>query len=170
MNKKHLSSGRTTLELLAVIAILGVIAVGVYGMAANVLSKQRTMETVNHIHKLVDAIQDAYSWTDSSGNPVNKQYLIDEGILSNNDFRLPSGQEITISGASNNFKVHFSITAKDKAICRAIAMENWGDRLVELSIKNNRYKKSQLPLSLITATSNCTLTSNSSSYIYFIFR
>ena len=179
--QKQSSSGRTALEILAVLAIMGTMSAGVYGMAANVMNERRTMDTIAQIHNLATLIQDAFSWTDSYAinNSVNQgvygstystitDYLIGQEILDDNDLKLASGHTVTLSStaASGSTPSYFTIKipSADYSICQAVALEDWSDRLVSLKIASTTFAvtvtngvttDSRPPLALGTTVANC---------------
>ena len=178
--QRYLSSGRTTLEMIAVIAILGTVAVGVYNMASNVISQRRNIDALHKIHNLATTIQDAFSW---SGNYVVVQdantvygtryaniqeYLLGEDILSGNDLILPSGYTVTLgsvaaiaaTSSAAGTPSYFTITfTPDKDLCNAVALEDWSDRLVSLKIGSTTYSgDSRPPLEVGTALAECKVT------------
>lgn len=183
MRKQQFSSlGRTTLELMAVIAILGTVAAGVYSMASTTMTKRRTVNTIYQIHNIASTVQDAFSWTDSyvvnnTGDSVYgstsytniQSYLVGENILSEKDLTLASGSDVTIgsiaavaaTATQNGTPSYFTLSfSADKDICQAVALEDWSARLVSAQIGDNIYElaadsDNRPPLDVSLALSLC---------------
>ena len=175
--RRYLSSGRTTLELIGVLAILGSVATGVYSMASNTMSERRTLDTMSKLHNLAITIQEAFSWTDSyvvsnasgtiysgKGYTTITAYLTGEKILATKDLTLPSGDTVTLgsvaavaaTSTTAGTPSYFTISVTpDKYLCQAIAKEDWGNRLKQLKIGTTGYAYSATPLSLTAAVTAC---------------
>lgn len=166
MEKQRLKqSGRSMIEMLAIIAILGLISTGVYNMANATMSQRRLINTVLEIHNIVAAIQKTFAWTDSYVVPEGiyengygmscsytgiEAYLICQGILSHNRLQLSSGNVVSISAVgkpiispeenpTGPLKSTFTLTIPnvDYITCAAIMREDWGDRLESASGKSS---------------------------------
>ena len=188
--QRYLSAGRTTLELMGVLAILGSVAVGVYGMAANVISGRQTVDTLSKIHNLALTVQDAFSWTNSyvvtkdantvyGTNYENIQaYLTGEGILKTRDLTLPTGDTVAIgsiaavaaSGTKAGTPSYFTLTiTPDKYLCQSIAGEDWGNRLKSIKIGTTETAYASTPLALTTAVTQCTPSGSTNKTIVLTF-
>ena len=127
---KHSESGRTMLEMLGVLGIMGVI---MYGAVAGInygMSTYKINQTYNEVQEAMQAIQDLYSW--QRCYPDN----VFTGIVQDNDILLNGAKIGTVSvagiGASCNsgvesFKLEYSEVSE--AIVSRLAEMEWGDTI-----------------------------------------
>jgi len=169
--QRYLCMGRTTLELMGVLAILGSEAVGVYGMASNVVAERRLVDTLLKLPNLAATVQDAFAWTDSyvvsntgsdDGNIYKgttytsiQGYLEGEKVLTSKDLTLSYGPTVTV-GSSSGEPRYFTLSVDaDKYLCRAMAREDWGTMLKSIKIGSTEKQYANTPLNLSDASSAC---------------
>ena len=145
MRTKSSQSGRSMVEMLGVIAIIGLITVGAVTSVGFVDNMYRTNATLVDADKLAKDIIDTFSWSNSYAT-LNHQFLCTEGILTCKENKAKhrwggdivvapahSGDTLATDAISDNNS--FTITYKDvpKSACEMIISSQ--DNLAELTIK-----------------------------------
>ena len=151
MRTKSSQSGRSMVEMLGVIAIIGLITVGAVTSVGFVDNMYRTNATLIDADKLAKDIIDTYSWSNSY-KEVNLSFLCREGILKcqNDTAKHRWGGNITVSPAhsgdalgegetSDNNSFTITYEAVPKSACEMII--NSQDNLAELTIQTKSCTK-----------------------------
>ena len=145
MRTKSSQSGRSMVEMLGVIAIIGLITVGAVTSVGFVDNMYRTNATLIDADKLAKDIIDTYSWSNSY-EELNLEFLCNENILTcqNNVAKHRWGGNITVAPAhsggeleegktSDNNSFIITYEAVPKSACEMII--NSQDNLAELTIQ-----------------------------------
>lgn len=98
----HNEQGRTMLEMLGVIAIMGII---VYGAIAGInygMSSYKINQTYTEIQNIVQGVQDLYSWT--RGYPLNSEDMM-KAACKNDIFSMPCTDDNKASSQFGEIKI-----------------------------------------------------------------
>ncbi len=125
---KYCESGRTMLEMLGVLGIMGII---MYGAVAGInygMSTYKINQTYNEIQEAIQGIQDLYSWS-RSYDGITIGTLCDNDIFANcttGDSTVTNafGGAIQVQEDGSSFKLTYSIS-DDASLNRLMEME-WG--------------------------------------------
>ena len=140
MRTKSSETGRSMVEMLGVIAIIGLITVGAVTSVGFVDNMYRVNAALIEADKLAQDIIDTYSWSRTYAD-VNVNFLCQEKILTcegeNNTTRHKWGGEIEVEpadlvDAGDNYS--FTITYKNVPATACEMLINSGDNLSELTI------------------------------------
>ena len=159
-------SGRSMVEMLGVLAIIGVLSVGGISGYSKAMAKYKLTKAQDQMSMLLINIRTAFSGS------ANYQGLDNGAAISLNIVpadMLPGGLggsgtdivnafsgDVTIQATSSN--QHFMITfgGLGKETCTSLASSDWGtEGLVSMSINDQDYTQSQLPISAIDAVADC---------------
>lgn len=144
---KHSESGRTMLEMLGVLGIMGII---MYGAIAGInygMSTYKINQTYNEVQEAVRGIQDLYSWSRDYGRITLKD-LCENDIFTNSCTGCPASCSILDSfaggisvfpadcddGVCSSFELRYEIPKDDAARNRLNEME-WGE--IDMSINGD---------------------------------
>lgn len=128
---KHSESGRTMLEMLGVLGIMGII---MYGAIAGInygMSTYKINQTYNEVQEAIQGIQDLYSWGRDypTAQPDLTGKMCENDIFTNCDGgepKNPFGGDITVF--SKDAGKTFVVTYKsiDDASCNRLNEMDWG--------------------------------------------
>ena len=185
MNKNYFSeqSGRSMVEMLGVLAIIGVLSVGGISGYSKAMAKYRVNKTLDQISMLVMNIRSMYS-ANTNYDGLGAQIAIQMGIIPN-DMLAPGADrdaadtiynayqgvvQLASTGANNQ---QFTVTyaGLPKEACVTIATADWGSQagsgLLSIGLAANGDDKEtpgvpaashtvdQLPLALAVAAAEC---------------
>lgn len=189
--KHNDQSGRSMVEMLGVLAIIGVLSVGGISGYSKAMAKFKLVKAQDQITMLLMNIRAAYATSPTySGltSTVAAEYNLAPGdmiVSTSSATKLYGafGGEVTVTtlGDSDNY---FSITMNDlgKEACRSLGSSDWGtDGLVKMTINDadsaaltgctaSSYKTwcvADLPAKLIDVNSGCSKTQNSITWVYY---
>ena len=160
-NKKRNQLGRSMIEMLGVLAIVGVLSAGGiagYSMAMQSYKTNLLMERVNLIANRARTI---YKNSDFTG--ISSSVLINAGKLSAEDFKQPFGGDISIAKStwgSNTFHIRLGSVPADT--CTDMLSNDWGDIGVFEGVhirtdadRSLRYNDGTWPISTTDAVTYC---------------
>lgn len=165
-------SGRSMIEMLGVLAIIGVLSVGGIQGYTKAMAKYKLTKVQDQIMMIVMNVRAAYATQPSYGglsNLTSIQYnitpneMVVKGTTNDSEslFSAFGGQVAIRSGPHSD--THFSIKLWElgKEACRLLATSDWGaDGLVSMDLNGIEYNLGSLPLSLGVAASGCNHESN----------
>ncbi len=116
MMQRSNESGRSMVEMLGVIAIIGVISVGAITSMAYVDSYFRVSATLMEIEQMARDINDIFSWApDYEG--LDNQLMCEEDVVHDcsTGYKIPNrwGGELNVAAVNNGDWVGFTITLTD---------------------------------------------------------
>lgn len=191
---KNEQSGRSMVEMLGVLAIIGVLSIGGISGYSKAMSKFRVNKTLDQISMLVMNIRSLYSGNiDYSG--LNDTVVISMGIIPKDmiDVSDPTKKIINAyqggvsveaandGGANRSFSVTYNGLTKEA--CVAIATADWGSQagsgLVSISVGPSKSKKEAgsltahlidaLPVSLSVAATECSNTTDIGNTVKWVY-
>lgn len=123
-------SGRTMLEMLGVLAIMGII---MYGAIAGInygMSTYKINQTYNEVQDAVQGIQDLYSWSPRYEDPSMQTHVCENDIFTNcsgGNISSPFGSNDIFVASADDDKT-FVITYRDieQASCNRLKEMEWG--------------------------------------------
>lgn len=188
-------SGRSMVEMLGVLAIIGVLSVGGIAGYSKAMAKYKTNQTLDQLSMLITNIRTLYA-TQPSFNGLNNGNAIDFGVVSSDMIKADgSGAaaelknpfngsvDITVDAADpTTFKVAYG--GLDKSACITIATTDWGGSaasgLVSITIDGDQETEyswgavaagadqpaNSLPIPLASAATNCADNDNTITWEY----
>ncbi len=185
MNKNYFSdqSGRSMVEMLGVLAIIGVLSIGGISGYSKAMAKYRVNKTLDQISMLVMNIRSMYS-ANTNYAGLGAQIAIQMGIIPN-DMLAPGANRSAASkiynayqgvvqlapGGANNQQFTVTYAGLPKEACVTIATADWGSQagsgLLSIAVGPNGANKETpgagntahtvdaLPLPLSTAAAEC---------------
>lgn len=143
MNNYHNESGRTMLEMLGVLAIMGIITYGAIAGINYGMSSYKVNQCYNEIQDIIHGIEDLYSWSKSYPNET----AMTQAACKNDVFTQPCedgnktakgvfGQiQIMPIEESTNFQVQISLN--DDSECARLASMDWDAANIKCSNPNS---------------------------------
>lgn len=123
MNRQKANeSGRSMVEMLGVIAIIGVISVGAITSMSYVDSYFRTSATLMEVEQIARDVNDAFSWA-ASYQGLSNELLCDEKIVENCDANeIPNrwGGILSVQPSSGGQDFILTLTKVPKVACERI--------------------------------------------------
>ena len=168
-------SGRSMVEMLGVLAIIGVLSVGGISGYSKAMAKYKLTKAQDQIAMLLINIRTAFSGSPSYRS-LNNQTAIQLNIVpadmlpgglggSGTDIINAFSGDVTITATQNN--QHFSITfaGLGTETCTSLASSDWGtEGLVSMKINSSASRnQSNLPISAVDAVSECNLPNSTNS-------
>ena len=170
MKKYSTEKGRTAMEMLFVLILLGVVASSVYSLIANVFMRRAHTETIFQVQNLVDDIKRKFAWrgpSSSGGYTVSGsggigQYLSDEKIIKHyNEGYIPSKAGVQIGFASDSSSFTIKLDNSPREFCVVVLTHSWGNELIDWSISSSssaswqRSLNQKLPMKVNAAQTSC---------------
>lgn len=131
--KKVLSSeqsGRSMVEMLGVLAIIGVLSVGGISGYSKAMAKYRANKTLDQISLLITNIRtlyaNQYNYTGLGNAALENFELVSADMKSGNDYINPFGGKIKIEATNGNANFAVTYTGLDKQACITMATADWG--------------------------------------------
>lgn len=130
---KKYESGRSMIEMLAVLAVIGVITVGALSGYSQAMIRYKISRTVTDIVTLADELFKAYSWRRGYPSDVMTcKELKDEDIMENDTCTNPFGGRYEISGfggdgGDKNPCLKIVVTGLKEDVCDQIRDEPWAN-------------------------------------------
>lgn len=184
-------SGRSMVEMLGVLAIIGVLAAGAYALAGSAIGKYRISQGVAQLSSLSKGISRYYA---AAGQyvDIDVENLIKDGVpMSNmkkdaNSLRHVFGgdvvvgpQDCTTPTGEDEFCESFYITFEGlyRKACIEMATMSWADtdssRLKSIKIndtefvwKSSNASEKELPISIVDAGEDCESSGNSITWVF----
>lgn len=160
-------SGRSMVEMLGVLAIIGVLSVGGISGYSKAMAKYKLTKAQDQLSMLLINIRTAFSGSSSYEDLSNSTAIMLNIVPAD---MLPSGLTatdgkimnafsgaVTISEVSKNAQ-HFTITfaGLGRETCTSLASSDWGtEGLVSMSINDTDYTQSDLPIRATVAVKDC---------------
>ena len=122
---KTILSGRSMIEMLGVLAIVGILSAGGIAGYSMAMQKYKGNQLIERLQLIATRARTIYKNSDYTA--ISKQNLIDSGKLSAQDFQNPFGGDIgiyIISGAS----FYIAATNLPAEVCVDILTTDWGDK------------------------------------------
>lgn len=144
INQKNLESGRSMIEMLGVLAIIGVLSVGGIAGYSKAMLKYKTNKAIDEITQLSSNIRIAFGnskdYADLNGNVINafnimpsEMYNVKDTTNGDNTYQTPWGTDVYIAPSQRTEKdgLHkraFTIVFKDipSSACSELALVDWG--------------------------------------------
>lgn len=186
---KNQQSGRSTVEILGVLAIVGVLSIAGISGYAKVMEKMKLDNTINEIAILIRTINVFYKDQKDYSNLETKN-IISWGILPKNmitgsdTLRNPYNGDVKVRSVSYNAGYVIVYNGLPKKACVAVASVDWGKDITHLLISpsgyelpryfpkyldNGEHDATELPLPIEHAVKDCWCT-NSTCGIAFFFQ
>ena len=131
--KKVLSSeqsGRSMVEMLGVLAIIGVLSVGGISGYSKAMAKYRANKTLDQISLLITNIRtlyaNQYNYTGLDNDALEDFELVSADMKSGNDYINPFGGKIKVAATNGNANFAVTYTGLDKQACITMATADWG--------------------------------------------
>lgn len=131
--KKVLSSeqsGRSMVEMLGVLAIIGVLSVGGISGYSKAMAKYRANKTLDQISLLITNIRtlyaNQYNYTGLNNDALEDFELVSADMKSGTDYVNPFGGKIKIEATNGNANFAVTYTGLDKQACITMATADWG--------------------------------------------
>ena len=152
---KHIQSGRSMIEMLGVLAIVGVLSAGGIAGYSMAMQSYKGTQLTEKIGLIATRVRTVYKG-DYTG--ISNANMINSGKLSSNDLQNPFGGDLTVRVASTS-TAHFVVetTANIPAdTCVDLLETNWGDSGVFHAVFiNDTLVDGPYPVATATAISSC---------------
>ena len=178
LNKTE-QSGRSMVEMLGVLAIIGVLSVGGISGYSKAMAKYKLTKAQDQLSMLLINIRTAFSGSPSYSGLTNAT-AIQLNIVPSD--MLPSGLGVSNGSIINAFSGAVTITAKAGNVqhftitfdglgtetCTSLASSDWGtEGLVSMQINSKAVRnQASLPISAITAVGECTNANSTNKIIW----
>ena len=166
LNKTE-QSGRSMVEMLGVLAIIGVLSVGGISGYSKAMAKYKLTKAQDQLSMLLINIRTAFSGS-ANFNGLNNQAAIDLNIvpadmlpggLGANDGKIINAFSGAVTIAATSSNQHFTVqfAGLGTETCTSLASSDWGtEGLVSMKINDsNAHKQANLPISAISAVAEC---------------
>ena len=167
-------SGRSMVEMLGVLAIIGVLSVGGISGYSKAMAKFKLTKAQDQLSMLLINIRTAFSGSSSYSGLTNATAIqlnivpsdmLPSGLgVSNGSVINAFSGAVTITATSSN--QHFSIKFAGLGVetCTSLASSDWGtEGLVKMTVNETAYNQNALPISAITAVGKCNKTNSTNS-------
>ena len=164
VNLKKVQSGRSMIEMLGVLAIVGVLSAGGiagYSMAMQSYKTTQLIERVNLIATRTRQVYKGY-YTYTHTNPEN---MVSSGKLSASDFENPFGGQININGSGwedNRVLFEIQLSNLPAETCTDLLLTDWGSvgmfegvYMESDAVRRLRYKTGNWPVEAADAITYC---------------
>ena len=165
-------AGRSMVEMLGVLAIVGVLSIGGISGYSKAMAKYKVNKTLDQISMLVTNIRSTFgnqnSYAGLNNTTAVTYELVDTDMSHGTASTLKSAYNgtVTISTADNNLAFTIKYQGVPKGACASIASSNWGDSaasgLVSIAIKGSSEvthkwadSTNKLPIPFGTAAGEC---------------
>ena len=172
-------SGRSMIEMLGVLAIIGVLSIGGIAGYSKAMGKHRVNKCIDQITQIVSVTRTLFyghktyaALDDSTANLVSKGHLFPDELGTGTGTN-PFGGNVTIKAAakssSDNKKKAFAITYTTipEESCIDLATQDWGKgtRSGLVSVKVNSHKVENADIA--TATAKCSGQNNTIEWVFY---
>lgn len=175
-------SGRSMVEMLGVLAIIGVLSVGGIAGYSKAMAKFKTNQTLDQISMLITNIRTLFAnQIDFSGattaNIIALNLYSPEMIGSDGKTLVnPFNGAVTVASADNNRAFSVAYDGVDKSSCTTIAMADWGGAissgLISMAINEVNFSwtaaaaANKLPITIAGAAAGCSKDVNKITWTY----
>jgi len=162
LSKKYKQFGRSMIEMLGVLAIVGVLSAGGIAGYSMAIQSYKTTQLIERINLIATRVRTVYKNGDYTG--VTRANMINSGKLSKHDFENPFGGSLTLNtNASLGYFYIFSDESNLPAeTCVDLLQTDWGKEgvfsAIGLSESRNpsyRFDNGTYPVPLQTAITAC---------------
>ena len=180
-------SGRSMVEMLGVLAIIGVLSVGGISGYSKAMAKYKLTKAQDQIVMLLMNIRTAYATSPNysgltSASAITYNLAPNEMAASDNKLYGTFGGEVVVEACkasgicgSTTASTYFGIRMKSlgKEACRSLASSDWGaDGLVSITVSGHTRSAgagsgSGLPISLVDANTYCAGETNDVTWVYY---
>ena len=177
---KNEQSGRSMVEMLGVLAIIGVLSVGGISGYSKAMAKFKLTKAQDQISMLLMNIRTAFSGS-SNYEGLNNKSAVALNIVPGD--MLPGGLGTAVgsaSGTKNAFSgdvklgvaesnQHFTLEFGGLGIetCNSLASSDWGtEGLVKITVNSQSFDQSELPIKATTAVNYCTLADSANKIVW----
>jgi len=164
-------SGRSMVEMLGVLAIIGVLSVGGIAGYSKAMAKVKTNQTLDQISMLITNIRTLFAnQIDFSGattaNIIKLGLYSPEMYKSNTELVNPFNGAVTIAAADSNRAFSIKYDGLDTTSCTTIAMADWGGAvssgLISMKVGDTTFTWDgdagvRLPITIAGAATGCDL-------------
>ncbi|MBS4772893.1 MAG: hypothetical protein KHX55_01295 [Proteobacteria bacterium] len=166
--------GRSMVEMLGVLAIIGVLSVGGISGYSKAMAKFKLTKAQDQLTMLLMNIRTAYA-TSPSYSGLNAKNAIaynlaPSDMITGETLHNAFGGAVTLSTSNNDLNFEIKFAGLGKETCASLASTDWGtDGLVSIAANSTSHNVSALPIPLATAFSNCAqdTASNSITWTYY---
>jgi len=157
-SKKHNQSGRSMIEMLGVLAIVGVLSAGGIAGYSMAMQNYKTNQLIDKMQMIATRVRTTYKG-DYSG--LNKDKMISSGKLSESDFKNPFGGNMLVVNSSNvgEFWVKTGEYNLPLETCIDILTTDWGGQVHRFQVYNSSGdivgSSASSPVALDAATTAC---------------
>ena len=130
-NEKHNQSGRSMIEMLGVLAIVGVLSAGGIAGYSMAMQSYKTNLLIERINLIATRVRTVYKSGNYTG--VSNSNMINSGKLSDKDLENPFGNTLTVrlpgAGATEpsiRFLIDTNVANIPSEVCTDIVMNDWG--------------------------------------------
>ncbi|MCP4393294.1 MAG: type II secretion system protein [Alphaproteobacteria bacterium] len=149
---KIIQSGRSMVEMLGVLAIMGILSVGALSGYSSAMNSYRANKAIdemhNHFYGIWDLFADKSNYKELTTTPnVSNQILQDAGILESNLNTFGTSvyvisQNITINSVTySGFRYRYGLPTDNNSICAKILLSGWynefSDKLARIYLTND---------------------------------
>ncbi len=178
MISKNYQSGRSMIEMLGVLAIIGVLSVGGISGYSKAMAKYKLTKAQDQMTMLLMNIRAAYatspSYSDLTTENVANWNLAPSDMVVGTSLYSTFGGAVTVA-ASGTGNVYFSITMEGLSddACRSLATFDWGaDGLVSITVGSSTPHKpgdadNGIPISLASGASYCSGNDTDIKWVYY---
>ncbi len=188
---KNQQSGRSTVEILGVLAIVGVLSIAGISGYAKVMEKMRIDNTIEQIATIIRNIQSFYKDQKDFSNLENKN-IINWGVIVPKNMVVdsktlvnPFNGSVKIRSISYDKGFVIAYNGLPKKACVAVASTDWGTKASGIThlfvspsgyelpryfpeyLDNGEHPASELPLSIEQATKDCWCVNSTCGIIFF---
>ena len=181
--------GRSMVEMLGVLAIIGVLSVGGISGYSKAMAKYKLTKAQDQITMLLMNIRTAYATSPSYAGLCESAAaffnLAPQEMVGADKASLYGtfGGSVFVGATSSSMSTHattgktsastgnyfyITLTQLGKEACRSLATSDWGaDGLVKMIVGSSTYNTASLPVSLQYAAANCNNETTSITWIYY---
>ena len=168
-------NGRSMVEMLGVLAIIGVLSVGGISGYSKAMAKFKLTKAQDQLTMLLMNIRTAYATSPSysglsSANAINYN-LAPSDMISGTSLHNAFGGNVVLATSNDNLNFSISFEGLGKETCASLASTDWGtDGLVSITLTDNTpHTVDQLPISLPDAFSGCSseVANNTITWTYY---
>ncbi len=120
----HNESGRTMLEMLGVLGIMGIIMYGAVQGINYGMTTYKINQVYNDVQDQINGIMDLYSWSREYPDGEFTSIVQTNDIFSREDNTHPLGGSIKVKGTGDSFTLTYDSIGKDE--CRRLWEMEWG--------------------------------------------
>ncbi len=158
-NKKQ--SGRSMIEMLGVLAIVGILSAGGIAGYSMAMENHKTNLLIEKMHLIAQQTRTLYNNQDIDTN-INIDTLINSGLIT--DKKDPFGGDLSVNSSTLGSGIFWVKTSNNTPVnaCIKILMANWGSdgmfRIIQVDdtpFSTGRTGRQHYPIPLNIATSTC---------------